>query len=115
MAFLLLGLMNSRAETGAVALGIHHGTPYADCSPGFVALAQKVFDLYTGGRVRVEAPFASWDKVDIAIYCLKERLPRALSYSCELGLDQPCGRCKSCRDLIALDGPAGYRAPSGRP
>lgn len=104
MGFLLLALMNMREDSGAISLGIHSGTAYSDCSPEFVAIAQQVCDLYTGGRVRVEAPFVNEDKVDLAIYCLRNRLPRHLTYSCELGLDQPCGRCNSCKDLITLDG-----------
>jgi 7-cyano-7-deazaguanine synthase len=106
MGFVLLALMNIRADSGSIVLGIHSGTQYSDCAPEFVELAQQVCDLYTGGRIRVEAPFVRQDKVDLAIYCLRNRLPRELTYSCELGLDQPCGRCNSCKDLIALDGPA---------
>ena len=105
MGFVLLALMNIRDDAGAIVLGIHSGTAYSDCSPEFVTLAQQACDLYTGGRIRVEAPFVLQDKVDLAIYCLRNRLPRDLTYSCELGLDQPCGRCNSCKDLIALDGP----------
>ena len=61
--------------------------------------------MSTGGRVRVDAPFVRQSKVDLAIYCLLNRLPRELTYSCELGLDQPCGKCNSCKDLLVLDGP----------
>jgi 7-cyano-7-deazaguanine synthase len=110
MAFVLLALMNVREESGAIALGIHSGTAYSDCSPAFVDLAQQVCDLYTEGRMKVEAPFVTWSKAHIAIYCLKNRLPRWLTYSCELGADQPCGRCNSCKDLIVLDGDVVYSA-----
>lgn len=105
MAFILLAMMNIRDEKATVSIGIHSGTAYSDCSSQFVSLAQQVFDLYTGGKVTLEAPFVTQDKVDIAIYCLRHHLPRELTYSCELGLDQPCGRCASCKDLLVLDPP----------
>jgi 7-cyano-7-deazaguanine synthase len=65
-----------------------------------------VLDFYTYGKVVMAAPFVDWNKVDIAIYCVTEGLPMDLTYSCELGLDQPCGRCKSCIDLMTLEGTA---------
>jgi len=105
MAFSLLALMDIREVPASVSIGIHSGTAYCDCSPRFVSLAQQAFDLYTGGKVTLVAPFVTQDKVDIAIYCLRNRLPRELTYSCELGLDQPCGRCASCKDLLVLDPP----------
>jgi 7-cyano-7-deazaguanine synthase len=104
MGLALIGLMNSKITTGTIALGIHSGSYHCDCTPEFVKLAQDVFNMYTQGQIRVGAPFVTWDKVDIAIYCFKKRLPRWLTYSCELGLRQPCGKCDSCKALVRLDG-----------
>src|SRR5882724_7570384 len=56
-AFLLIGaLMECPVSVGAIAIGIHSGTSYADCSAPFVGHIQGLFDLYTHGRVRVVAP-----------------------------------------------------------
>ena len=57
-AFLLLGaLMELRPTVGILALGIHAGTNYADCSPEFISGMQQIFNLYTCGRVQAGAPF----------------------------------------------------------
>jgi 7-cyano-7-deazaguanine synthase len=104
-ALLLIGgLMAFRSETGVVAIGIHTGTSYTDCTPTFVRTMQLVFDLYTDGRVRISAPFLRWSKRQIWDYCRTNSVPVGLTYSCEMGRRQPCGGCNSCRDLEALRG-----------
>ena len=103
IAFLILGLMYAQTKTGSIAIGIHSGTDYSDCSPDFVELSQRVFDLYTDGKFTVGAPFINWTKADILQYCRMNKLPLELSYSCELGLEQPCGKCKSCEDRKTLN------------
>jgi len=101
-AFLLLaGLMEVSGTTGIVAIGLHSGTPYYDCSPAFVTAMQVIFDGYADGTVRVSAPFLSWTKRQIWEFCRQEQVPIHLTYSCEVG-PVPCGRCLSCRDLEAL-------------
>ncbi len=87
---------------GLIALGIHGGSAYSDCTPAFVAASQAVFDIYTAGTVGVTAPFVEMTKRDIWEYCKEEQLPIDLTYSCELGLESPCGRCSSCDDRQRL-------------
>ncbi len=42
------------------------------------------------------APSAVWS------YCKRLGVPVELTYSCEMGKDQPCGKCLSCKDLEKL-------------
>jgi 7-cyano-7-deazaguanine synthase len=95
----LLSLVNT---SGIIALGIHAGTDYVDCSPIFVREAQNVFDLSTDGKVQIAAPFLSWNKIKIWDYCIKQNVPLQLTYSCENGGVRPCGACLSCKDLERL-------------
>lgn len=97
-----LALHMATPFVGLIALGIHAGSRYSDCGPPFVRAAQALFDLYTGGTVAVAAPFLGTTKEGIWAYCLDERLPVEITYSCELGLDQPCSRCLSCDDRRRL-------------
>lgn len=102
-AFLLhTALMAFRPSTGIIALGIHSGTPYVDCTADFLRHMQASFDLYTNGRIRVDAPFLHWNKREIWEFCREADVPLGLTYSCENGLEQPCGKCGSCKDLEAL-------------
>ena len=102
-ALLMLGLMSLNVERGSVAIGIHSGTDYADCSVDFLKLSQKIFDLYTDGQVTVGAPFISWSKSEIQHYCDINKLPLEMSYSCEFGNDRGCGVCNSCKDRNQLN------------
>ncbi len=95
-------LMHLAANPGRIVLGIHSGTRYYDCSQDFVASAQAIIDGYTGGKVRISAPFLHWDKGRIWDFCSKKAVPVGLTYSCERGLNPPCGSCLSCRDLELL-------------
>lgn len=99
----LIGLMNAEATTGSIALGIHSGTNYADCSPQFTKVVQDIFDMYTDRQFTINTPFLEWSKLDIWQYCKDNKLPIDLSYSCELGLEEPCGLCKSCKDRVELN------------
>jgi len=85
-----------------IALGIHAGTAYYDCSPPFVEAVDRLVAEYTDGRTRVLAPFVQWTKRDIFTYSLRAGLPVQLSYSCEAGGLPPCGSCLSCRDRRML-------------
>jgi 7-cyano-7-deazaguanine synthase len=102
-AFLLfLALMESSGECSSIGTGVHAGTRYYDCSRSFIESAQRMFDGYADGRVRISAPFLDWSKLDIWAYCQAHSVPTALTYSCEIGGETPCGRCLSCRDREAL-------------
>jgi 7-cyano-7-deazaguanine synthase len=81
-----------------LALGIHSGTAYYDCSKSFIIDCQKLLDGYFGGTVRLEAPFLKFGKVDIANYCKTNNVPTHLTYSCQRQDYPPCGNCGSCRD-----------------
>jgi len=95
-------LMAYPYPAGIIAMGIHAGTSYADCSQLFVEQLQAICDTYAGGAIVLGVPFLEWSKRDMVDYCRMHEVPLQLTYSCELGQDQPCGKCASCRDLEAL-------------
>jgi 7-cyano-7-deazaguanine synthase len=102
-AFLLsCALLECSPQTHLISIGIHSGTNYVDCSPLFVERMQAVFDAYTNGGVRIDAPFIHWMKCDVWNYVRSRGVPIDLTYSCELGSDSPCGICASCRDMEEL-------------
>ncbi len=102
-AFLLhTALMNFPFTDGIIAIGIHSGTNYIDCTQDFTTMMQKSFDLYTDGQVNIGTPFLDWKKSEIYYYSQTNKIPLHLTYSCELGKEQPCGECASCKDLEAL-------------
>jgi 7-cyano-7-deazaguanine synthase len=102
-AFLLFAaLMESNQVFDLIAAGVHAGTQYYDCSSSFIKTMQAAFDGYSGGRVRIGAPFLEWSKLDVWDYCQNRDVPISLTYSCEVGGETPCGRCLSCRDVEAL-------------
>jgi 7-cyano-7-deazaguanine synthase len=48
---LLIALLEWEARAGIIAIGIHGGTRYPDCTPDFIRKVQSVFDLYTAGAI----------------------------------------------------------------
>jgi 7-cyano-7-deazaguanine synthase len=96
--FVFASLLHLRGRPGIVALGVHSGTGYYDCSEAFVASIDRLVAEHTDGRVSVIAPFVSWTKQDVYEYFRSTHVPVALTYSCESGTDPPCGLCASCRD-----------------
>jgi 7-cyano-7-deazaguanine synthase len=102
-AFYFLALMHFQKAKGIIASGIHYGTDYYDCSEGFINEIQPIFDKYSLGTIIAEAPFINFTKGDIINFCKKEKSPLNLTYSCENGKKQPCGKCATCKDLIAIN------------
>ena len=93
-------------STGAkkIALGIHSGTNYYDCSRMFLRDSQKILDGYFAGTVQVEAPFIDLNKKDLLRYCEDFKIPIELTYSCQRQNDRPCGVCPTCRELALFGG-----------
>jgi len=102
-ALLLIIALAHTERAGIVVIGIHAGSGYPDCSDEFVSDMQRVYDRYAAGTLQITAPFASWTKADIWRYAEKARVPLWLTYSCDLGRQQPCGECQSCKDSEALN------------
>jgi len=99
---LFTALLELDAQAAIVVLGVHSGTPYYDCSSSFLSSVQVIVDGQCSGRVRVAAPFLDWTKKQIWHYCVEHQVPLELTYSCERGVDRPCGVCLTCRDLEAI-------------
>lgn len=103
-AFLVFSaLLVCRARAGTIAIGIHEGSSYYDCSEGFLKSIQAVVDGYAAGKVKVAAPFLNWGKQVIWEFCKEAQVPVESTYSCETGGVPPCGKCRSCKDREALD------------
>ena len=92
-----IALMEFPSRSGVVALGIHAGTGYADCSPEFMDLMQCSYEFHTRGAVIPVAPFLHWTKQEVFRLASKLKVPLPLTYSCEAGNTQ-CERCRSCLD-----------------
>jgi len=102
-AFLIFSaLFLTRQKNGLLAIGIHAGSPYYDCSPPFFSSMAQLIAEHTDGRVILIAPFLEWSKGDVLQYFLSSGLSIDLTYSCEAGTEPPCGACASCRDRRAL-------------
>ena len=103
-AFLLFSaLLVCGARPGMIAIGVHEGPPYYDCSEGFLKSIQTLVDGYAAGKIKIVAPFLKWGKQVIWEFCKKAKVPVGSTYSCEIGGVPPCGKCLSCKDREALD------------
>jgi len=102
-AFLVCtALASAQSTSGLIALGIHAGTAYPDCSRAFVDACQTVADVYANGTIQVAAPFLEWSKSEIFAHAKKVGVPIDRTYSCEAGARKPCGKCLSCQDRASL-------------
>lgn len=95
-------LLAAHAHSGVIALGLHAGTPYYDCSPAFLEIINRIVAEYTDNRVQVIAPFIDWTKQDVFDYFVMSGLDIGRTYSCERGESPTCGYCASCLDRKAL-------------
>lgn len=102
-AFLIFSTLMAYSQfNGIIAMGLHRGTQYYDCSTHFVNDIQKMLYGYRNGQIIFEAPFLTWSKQMIFQYSLDNDIPIELTYSCEKGGEEPCGICMSCLDRRSL-------------
>ena len=102
-AYLLhTALMEFPTASGVVAMGIHAGTGYPDCSPEFLHIMQRSYEFHTRGAITIAAPFLHWPKQQVFALALQLKLPVAKTYSCESS-PTPCGHCSSCLDRCAFE------------
>lgn len=103
-AFLVfVTLLYAPQLTGMLALGIHAGTTYYDCSEHFASQVNNILSGYRSGEVALATPFLTWSKQEIYDFCFDHRVPIKLTWSCEVGPSRPCGRCLSCKDREHLN------------
>lgn len=95
-----LFLLSEKPEM--IAIGIHGGSPYYDCSHDFLHRMSELVAAETDGRVHLLAPFYEWTKAQVFDYFRATNIPIEITYSCEAGSKRPCGTCLSCRDRRAL-------------
>ncbi len=79
-------------QRGVIALGIHHGTTYYDCSESFAADLGRIICGYTSGQVALGVPFLAWDKQMIMHFAAEADVPVELTWSCEVGPISACGK-----------------------
>lgn len=97
-----LAVVLGGGQPGSIAIGIHGGTPYPDCTGDFVRATQRQIDSQFAGNVVLLAPFVGWSKSEVYELALSEGVPVQSTYSCE-SAPTPCGACPSCLDRGTLD------------
>lgn len=90
-------------ESGGIAIGIHSGTPYYDCSPDFASKIDVLVQQCSDGKLSILTPFLHWSKDDVYSYFLSQSIPLEETYSCEAGTAPTCGQCASCLDRKRLE------------
>lgn len=102
-AFLIFAaLMEKPDSVETIALGIHSGTDYSDCTQDFVRRISDLLSIYAPPRVTIGSPFIKWSKGDVFAYARSRKVPIDQTYSCERGGNVPCGSCISCVDIRKL-------------
>ena len=94
---LLIALAAAAKPTSHLAVGVHAGTGYIDCSVPYVGAWRSLYDLEYGGERQFLAPLVEFNKADVLRLAVEFELPLELTWSCEAA-NGPCGTCPSCRD-----------------
>ncbi len=84
----------------SIAIGVHAGTPYADCSKRWLDAWRALLDVQHMGTVALLAPLADLHKGQVLALARECGVPLGVTYSCERA-QGPCGQCLSCQDRVA--------------
>ena len=58
-----------------IAIGVHAGVPYSDCSQTFLAAMEAALKASHASSLQLIAPLKTWMKADIIAYAKREGLP----------------------------------------
>ncbi len=85
-------------KADAVAYAAHAGDHaiYPDCRQEFTDAMEKAIALADWHSVRLERPFVTWTKADIARRAAELKVPVEQTWSCYQGDEVHCGRCGTC-------------------
>lgn len=97
-----IGICSFPESHGLVAMGVHEGTDYQDCSIEFQNQMDSLARLVSGGRLAMDFPFGELTKMDIGAFCKEHTVPVHLTYSCLRGSVPPCVNCVSCQDRMKV-------------
>jgi 7-cyano-7-deazaguanine synthase len=103
--FIAIALSLAEAKGAeAIYLGINavDYSGYPDCRPEYLEAYQHLASLSSkigleGKAPKLLAPLVLDSKVDIVRRALRLGVPIALTWSCYMGDEEPCGKCDSCR------------------
>ncbi len=95
-----IGILAYEATHGLIAMGIHSGSEYVDCSPEFQSQLSCLARLLSRHHIDFDFPFGSWYKPEIIAYCKLYDIPVQLTYSCVDSDSDPCGLCLSCLERL---------------
>jgi 7-cyano-7-deazaguanine synthase len=110
MVIVILAAFHAREFLGTLAIGIHAGTGYEDCSPKFLLRMRQVMKTVSAGKIEIEAPLLDWLKHGIFDEADRLNVPLKLTYSSYAGTIPPGGKCSACVD-IQIDRRIGAQSP----
>lgn len=84
------------AEIIIVGWNGEEGATFPDNSKEYLEKFNKLIDVGSPDKIRIEAPAIDLNKEEIVELGLEVGAPMELSYSCYKGDDKPCGVCESC-------------------
>lgn len=101
-ALISIALLHAKPSERLICVGIHAGTPFFDCSAGFMEAIGRLVAEQTDSQVRLIAPLAQLSKPEIVARAQALNVPLGSTYSCQAGSLPPCGKCHSCLDRKAI-------------
>lgn len=102
LTLLSLAVSQSPLSPSLIAMGIHAGTNFVDCSSEFVSLANELVQMVSHYNAYLECPFLDWKKEEIVSYARSCGLPIHLTYSCLEGAAGHCGVCAKCQERFHI-------------
>lgn len=84
------------AEIIIVGWNCEEGETFPDNSKKYMEEFNKLIDVGSPDKIRIEAPAIDLNKEEIVELGIEVGAPMELSYSCYKGEEKPCGVCESC-------------------
>lgn len=93
------GIYCAQKKIGRLVIGPLAGNPFPDATPEFFASMARTLSLGLAHDLRIDAPFATFEKHDVIALGRELGVPLDLTLSCMNPKDGlHCGQCSKCRE-----------------
>lgn len=86
-----------------VSIGSLANSIFPDQTKEFIKNAEATLNVATQDRIKILTPLIDLNKREVIDLARKYEFPLGITYSCYLGLKNPCGKCMSCKEREAAE------------
>jgi 7-cyano-7-deazaguanine synthase len=104
LLLLTIGAAYAHAKSiKVVSIGSLSNSIFPDQTKEFMKSAEATLNISIQEQIKILTPLIDLNKREVVDLARKYNFPLEITYSCHVGLPNPCGKCMSCKERQAAE------------